>query len=215
MRWVFLCLLLINILYALWQVQQGKLQLRPESSDSIAVEAVQRSGPVGAEATDVAAGLCMHLGGLAAADDLHALRQRLLALGVGARMVNLDSVAEEDYLLIKSVPGTRNEALAALRLLQDSGIESYLIGDGVMAGKIALGVFATREAASNRREQLQLQGYDSDIEQLERYVSQPWLEVDAAARRLVDARMLQRLREAFPGLVHHYRPCGSLPPANS
>lgn len=214
MRWVFLCLLLINILYALWQVQQGKLQLRADSPASVVVETLQRSESSSAQGSDVAAGLCMHLGGLAESGDLRALRQRLLALGVEARMVSLDIVSEEDYLLVKTVPGTRNEALAALRLLQDGGIESYLIGDGAMAGKIALGVFASRESASSRREQLQLQGYESDIEQLERHVSQPWLEVDAAARRLVGARMLQRLREAFPGLVHHYRPCGSLPAVN-
>ncbi|SDU27661.1 hypothetical protein [Halopseudomonas salegens] len=213
MRWVFLSLLLINILYALWQVQQGNLQWDAGRPATPVAQLSERAGTAPENRTDVAAGLCMHLGGLEDGEDLGALRQRLLALGVAARMVALDSVAEEDYLLVKTVPGGRSEVLAALRLLQDSGIESYMIGDGAMAGKIALGVFSSVESARNRREQLQLQGYDSEIEQLERYVTQVWLEVDSEARRLVDANMLQRLRDVFPGLVHHYRPCGSLPPA--
>lgn len=214
MRWVFLCLLLVNILYALWQVQQGHLQLRSDSASTEVAASTRQVASTDTLINGAAPGLCMHLGGLAEADDVRALRQRLLALGVASRMVELDTVTEEDYVLVKSVAGGRNEALAALRLLQESGIESYLMGEGGQAGRIALGVFATEEAAVVRREQLQVQGYESDVEQLERYVSQSWLEVDAAARRLVDARMLQRLREAFPGLVHHYRPCGSLPRLN-
>lgn len=210
MRWLFACLLFVNILYALWQVQQGHLH-RPSVVQTSANDAVASVSPqaTAIETLPEAApgGLCMHLGGLEGDELLAALRQRLLVLGIAADIVEVETLVAEDYLLYQHVQGGRQQVMAELQLLQRAGVDSYLIGEGDLAGRIALGVFASEAAARARQVQLRDMGFAALMEQLARYDREQWLQIGQASSRLLDSAMLQQLRLAFPQLTHHYRPC--------
>jgi hypothetical protein len=111
------------------------------------------------------------------------------------------------------VVGGRSEALAQLAILQDRGIDSFLITEGPLVNHLSLGVFNQDEYAQARRTQLQAQGFRVDVEPVERPDSEYLVEVDALARRLVDQSLLGRLRADFPGLQHQFQLCPSVPEA--
>lgn len=213
MRSVFLFLLLLNVLYALWQLQDDRaVQSLYEVADQPLEQlpagpnaASLRPEPVARQ--EVRAGLCVHLGVFATREKAEQLRQRLLALSVGSEVITRDVADTLDYWLVMPVGGGRSEAVSRLNLLQGQGVDSFLITQGPLAGNISLGVFSREDYALARQAQLEALGYQVDIEMLEKTTSQYLVQVDEQARRLVDQSMLARLRESFPELQHQFDPC--------
>lgn len=221
MRSLFLFLLLLNILYALWQLQSEGLA--PDSElEALPVRAstagdVSGSSPVAvgqatgsAQATAPPPTLCIRLGVFAERSEAEQLRQRLLALDVAASLVEDELVSSSDYWLVMPVAGGTAGALAKLSLLQEHGIDSFVITKGPLAGNISLGVFSREDYAVARQAQLQADGYDVEIKPVEKLRSQFSVEVAPAARRLVGQALLLRLREDFPGMQHQYQACSAV-----
>jgi hypothetical protein len=217
MRSVFLFLLLLNVLYALWQLQDDKavqalydvadtsleqLDVVAESSSSM----LERKDPELGSA-QVKTSLCVNLGVFQSRDKAEQLRQRLLALSVESKVIVRDVSGTLDYWLVYPVRGDEGAALSRLGLLQAEGIDSFLITRGDLAGNISLGVFGRENNAMARQAQLQAMGYPVEIEMLEKLTSEYLVQVDASERRLVNQPMLARLRESFPGLQHQFDPC--------
>lgn len=224
MRSLFLFLLLLNILYALWQLQfqrvapDRELDALPAASvgggvvsrSSSAVGEQERSGVSGGDASGA---LCIRLGVFAERGEAEQLRQRLLALDVRASLVEDELVSSSDYWLVMPVAGGTAGALAKLSLLQEQGIDSFVITKGPLAGNISLGVFSREDYAVARQAQLQADGHDVEIRPVEKLRSQYSVEVAPAARRLVGQELLLRLREDFPNMQHQYQACS--PVANA
>ena len=215
MKYLFLSLVLLNILYALWQLQHNVLEtsVSTESAGSPVVEpgptapvAIAESEPPRPDA----AALCVTLGRFAAQEDAEQLRQRLLALDIESRLQAREVVMGADYWLVMPVVGGERHAVIQLSALQEQGIDSFLITRGEMAGSLSLGVFAREDYAQVRREQLQQLGHDVRLHAFNKKEQQYVVEVDSKARRLVDQAMLTRLRNDFPGLQHQYQPCGGV-----
>lgn len=214
MRSVFLFLLLLNVLYALWQLQDDRaVQALYEAADESLSQlspgleqpgAARRAGerPAGTKTS-----LCVNLGVFNSQAKAEQLRQRLLALSIQSEVMSRDVADSLDYWLVLPVQGGKEEAISRLSLLQSQGIDSFLITQGSLAGNISLGVFSREDYALARQAQLQAQGYPAEVETLEKTTSEYLIQVDPAARRLVDQSMLARLRESFPGLQHQYDPC--------
>jgi hypothetical protein len=217
MRSVFLFLLLLNVLYALWQLQDDKaVQTLYDAADTPLQEldVVAKSSPAMRERQDaelrpvqVATSLCVNLGVFESRVEAEQLRQRLLALSVESGVIARDVPGVLDYWLVYPVRGGESVALSRLGLLQAEGVDSFLITRGDLAGNISLGVFAREDYAMARQAQLQAMGYQAEIEVQEKVTSEYLVQVDAGARRLVDQPMLARLRESFPGLQHQFDPC--------
>lgn len=217
MKYFFLSLLMLNILYALWQLQAGA----PVSSESLArpVEDVEqpRMAPppraVSVSESGVVPALCVTLGRFDTIDEAQQLRQRLLVLGVDAVVQTREVVVGVDYWLVMPVMGGERHAVLQLSAMQEQGLDSFLITRGEMAGQLSLGVFAGEDNAQLRREQLQELGYQVEVHALSKKEQQFVIEVGSEARRLVDQGMLSRLRSDFPSLQHQYRSCAGV--ANS
>lgn len=214
MRSVFLFLLLLNVLYALWQLQDDKaVQSLYDSADvpledlapEIAVESLVRQGRGDSSATP--ASLCVNLGAFSSSEKAEQLRQRLLALSIQSKVISREVADTLDYWLIFPVLGGEPEGIQRLKLLQAQGIDSFLITKGPLAGNISLGVFSREDYALARQAQLQAEGYGVEVETLEKRSSEYLVQVDADARRLVDQSMLARMRDSFPGLQHQFDPC--------
>lgn len=221
MRSLFLFLLLLNILYALWRLQSEGVAPDTEL-ETLPVRAtgagdVSGGSPVSVgRATDSAqssaapAALCIRLGVFAERSEAEQLQQRLLALDVAALLVEDELVSSSDYWLVMSVAGGTAGALAKLSLLQEQGIDSFVITKGPLAGNISLGVFSREDYAVARQAQLQADGHDVEIKPVEKLRSQFGVEVSPAARRLVGPALLLRLREDFPGMQHQYQACSAV-----
>lgn len=215
MRSLFLFLLLLNILYALWQLQSGEL-VPDRELDSPAPSATDAAvAPVGLSqerqaapgADEVPAALCIRLGVFADREEAAQLLQRLLALDVRAAVVEDEVVGSSDYWLVMPVIGGTPGALARLSSLQERGVDSFVITEGPLAGSISLGVFSREDYAAARQAQLQSDGYDVRIEQVEKLRSQYSVQVAPEARRLVGSQLLLTLREDFPAMQHQYQSC--------
>lgn len=228
MRSLFLFLLLLNILYALWQLQSGGVapdrELEAMPAQAAQLEPVSQA-PGGASSSpsaegeressadapgDAPAALCIRLGVFADRSEAEQLRQRLLALDVSASLIEDELVSSSDYWLVMPVAGGTAGALAKLSLLQEQGIDSFVITKGPLAGNISLGVFSREDYAAARQAQLQADGHDVEIKPVEKLRSQFSVEVPPSARRLVGQALLLRLREDFPDMQHQYQACSAV-----
>lgn len=214
MKYFFLSLLMLNILYALWQLQERA----PVSAERVERPVEDVSQPplsarpqvVPAAKQDSVPALCVTLGRFDSADEARQLRQRLLVLGVDALVQTREVVVGTDYWLVMPVMGGERHAVLQLSAMQEQGLDSFLITRGEMAGQLSLGVFAREDYAQLRREQLQALGYEVEVHALSKKEQQFVVEVGVEARRLVDQAMLSRLRADFPSLQHQYQSCSGV-----
>ncbi|MEH6567358.1 MAG: SPOR domain-containing protein [Halopseudomonas sp.] len=227
MRSLFLFLLLLNLLYALWQWQIGgwrlfEHDLAREPGTAVTDVAAERASSIagsGANTTlpdakqvpgalaESKPALCVMLGTFAERASAEQLQQRLLALDIAAELIAQEEVASTDYWLVMSVKGGAQGAMARLSLLQEKGVDSFVITRGDFAGNLSLGVFSQREYAAARQAQLEAEGYEVSIQTVEKTREQYLLQVPPAARRLLDQAMLSRLRADFPAMQHQYQAC--------
>ncbi len=229
MRSLFLLLVLLNILYALWQLQDGAADraLRDQADRPLEQRLIfqedldpakpRMAGQQAQQTQQSASGtvLCVSLGSFEARERAEQLRQRMLALGIGSDVVVREVAGSTDYWLIHPVSGGRSVALAKLSELQRSGIDSFLITQGALANNLSLGAFAREDYAQARLAQLRDQGYPVRLEPVEKTGREYLVQVHSEARRLVDQALLGRLRESFPQLQHQYLPCRAVAAAAS
>lgn len=214
MKHLLLFLLLLNLLYALWQLQGRPLAAvaAPALSErAVAAPQAQKAG-AGAQRQGDAL-LCVTLGRFSARVEAEQLRQRLLALDVDSKVLEREVVIGAEYWLVQTVEGSERQAVAQLSILQERGIESFLITRGELAGSLSLGVFASEENARARQEQLRGLGQDVRLHALSKQEPVYMVEIASEARRLVDQELLSRLRQSFAGLQHRYEVCAGV--ANS
>ena len=216
MRYLLLSLLLLNLLYALWQLQGQPAPVIPLAdsmrSDTSVGSSSASSRDSFAEPRGSAA-LCVTLGRFAAVTDAGLLRQRLLVLDIDSRVLERDTVVGAEYWLVLPVVGGERHAVIQLSALQEQGIDSFLITRGELAGNLSLGVFVQEDNARARQEQLSGLGQDVRLHALSKRAPEFVVEVASQARRLVDQALLSRLRQDFPGLQHRYEACSGV--ANS
>lgn len=220
MRYLFLSLLLLNILYALWELQERSVIPALISTDSAvssspvsvhdAPAPVQNPVPVPGVSGDhiEADALCVTLGRFAGEAEAQLLRQRLMALDIGSQIQKRDLVTSTEYWLVMPVVAVdRQQGLAQLAALQDQGIDSFLITRGEFAGNLSLGVFSRKENALARQEQLRDLAQPVRLHSLSSSKAEYWVEVVGDARRLITRALLSRLRADFPNLQHRYEGC--------
>lgn len=223
MRFVFLFLLLLNILYALWQLQDSNAV---ESLYETADQALEgTSGTDGRRHADDEAAvppivgegrpatvLCVSLGVFASEPQAEQLRQRLLALSIQSAVVSRNIVDSQQFLLIMPVQGGQDEAMQRLSQLQDDGIDSFIITLGPLANSLSLGVFSREDHALARQVQLEAMGYSVRMHSQAAPRSEYLVQVDSTARRLFDKPLLAGLRGSFPALQQQFLPCQAVAP---
>lgn len=217
MRFVFLFLLLLNLLYALWQLQDGNAdeslyEAADKALEQVAVADNRNSlaelelAPVKDERRPTTV-LCVNLGVFASGPEAEQLRQRLLALSIQSAVISREITDRQDYSLVMPVHGGQVVAMQRLSQLQEQGIDSFIITQGPLTNNLSLGVFSREDQALARQGQLEAMGYSADVQMQEIHSSEYLVQVDRAARRLVDQPLLVGLRETFPALQHQFHPC--------
>ena len=217
MKFVFVFLLLVNILYGLWQLQDRSAE---RALREVADDPLEEGLPSGVAAAEViplvpavreaAAPLCIHFGTFARSLRAEQLLQRLLALGIQSSVVEREVPGEPDFWVVMDIEGGRREALAQITILQEREIDSYLITEGPLADNVSFGIFASAEEAANRQAELEREGFLARLHRVAKMNMEYLVRVDPSARRLVDQSLLSRLQADFPGLQQQYQVCADL-----
>lgn len=90
MRWLFLLLLVLNVVYYVWHQQEAPLRIKeiaPLSLYKGSQQEIRLLRETAAQAPARRQDECLVVGGLRSQDDVDALRQRLLSLDISARQV--------------------------------------------------------------------------------------------------------------------------------
>jgi len=119
MRWLFLLLLVLNVFYYVWHQQEAPLKAKDVAPLSLYKgnqQEIRLLRETGVSAPARRRDECLVVGGLAAKDQLEALRQRLLSLDINALPVSgqlpgadglwLKVAPESERLLDQTVLGT-------------------------------------------------------------------------------------------------------------
>lgn len=185
MRWIFIAVVALNILYLGWSIADP-VQPVGDGDGEVpqAIEYPQKLGLVG-EAGGVSpapapgapgrpvAG-CPAVGPLSEADGARVMAA-LQAAGyeTGARMVETRS-ARVFWVYIPQFPD-RAQALRKLRELQAKGVDSFLVAEGADANAISLGSFTAKDSALGVQARLRSAGYGAEIREETRNVQQGWV----------------------------------------
>lgn len=214
MKSIFLCLLLLNILYGLWQLQDRSAEraLREVADQTLeeglpVVPADAEVIPLVPPVREAAAPLCINFGTFSREVRAEQLLQRLLALGIQSSVIEREIPGEPDFWVVMDIEGGRREALAQITILQDRDVESYLITEGPLADNVSFGIFESEEEAASRQAELGNEGYPARVQRVNQTNIEYLVQVAQEARRLVDQALLTRLQVDFPELQQQYQVC--------
>lgn len=185
MRWIFIAVVALNILYLGWSFADP---VQPagggEGEVPQAIEYPQKLGLVGeaggvspapaAAAPERPVAGCPAVGPLSEADGGRVMAA-LQAAGyeTGARLIEVKS-ARVFWVYIPPFPD-RAQALRKLRELQAKGVDSFLVAEGADANAISLGSFTAKDSALGVQARLRSAGYGAEIREETRNVQQGWV----------------------------------------
>lgn len=197
MPWVFLTLMLANIVYFGWKFMEGtqpqlrtaervvvqegdRLQLLTERREVVVAEPEpQEEVPVPEVAAP--APQCFMVGPLPDAQ-VEAVAGRLKAKGFAVRN-DQRKAKVKDYWVFLPAFTNRARAEERLRELRERGIESFIVTEGRFINAISLGHFSRRELAEAFRDKMLSVGVMAEFRELDVDVVERWLFVSPAGSR--------------------------------
>lgn len=187
MRWVFFCLLILNVVYLV-----SGLVMRAVPSTSVAVAAplsttdqrlvlLSEAGVDGSyEGGEVGekASLCVTLGPWA--ERLGAQKQlsALTAKGYKGAVRAVDVVKDRLHWVYLPSYESRDAALRVLRQLQTQGVDSFIVADGADSNAISLGYFSSADSARGLMIKMKAAGYPASTRETERSEVEYWIYFD-------------------------------------
>lgn len=216
MRWVFLTLLLLNVLVfaAQWMNPAGagnhrqapavsmagdSIVLLSEASNRGVIQEVLKNKP--AEAEVGTARSCLVLGPTNNEQQALGLLGRLQEQSISARVLQQEISRAPDYWVYLPPLPDRDAAVRVLRELhQVHKIDSFLISQGPLVNGISLGLFKNREAALALQRERVAQGLDAQLVEVERTGIGFWVVIEAPTEAYAAQKIDQLLvSEDFPG----------------
>lgn len=191
MPWIFLCLMLVNVVYFGWgfmnsvqpqvrvtsaaTAQGGRIRLLSESPE-LQQAAAQGSEPAEAMPVPVAAAVpqCFNVGPFATEGVLQSFASAMRAKRFVVR-VDKRKVDEKDFWVFIPAFTTRAKAEERLRELKARGIDGYVVKDGVFINSISLNHFSRKELAQSFLEQMQAAGVTVEYRELSRPGMEQWV----------------------------------------
>ncbi len=184
MRWIFYSLLVINLVYAGFQLvkslapEPASLNLpipKPAGGERLQLLAEQPQ-PQSRRGPGVSGGsLCPVVGPWRTREKAKAGAVQLKAIGLSGRVRGLS--VQKDRLNWVYLPpyGDRERALRVLHELQNHGVDSFIVKDGEDANAISLGYFSSAESAEGLRVKMQNAGYPAFVRETSRDVTEYWV----------------------------------------
>ncbi|MCQ4298273.1 SPOR domain-containing protein [Pseudomonas stutzeri] len=218
MRWLFLLLVLLNVLFWAQHLYQSPVRVkevapldaysRSEPNITLLSESSRvRMAGKGTRSEPFESSGCLFLGGF---DDqllAQALEQRLLSLDIQSDIQQLDVAVGVDYWVYLPPLASRQASLRQLRELQSRNIDSYIITVGDLANGISLGIFSRKDSAEGVVTRLRGVDYSALVRELPRTHNKYWVQVAAASRPLLDDGVLEVIKKDMPALQHRQMAC--------
>ena len=227
MRAFFLLCVLANLAFFAWanffsesdqqsdprplarQIAPEKLRVLPSATSGKALPMPPKPAAE-APGAQSAAGRCLELGALAAADASRAA-EALAPLALGARLSQRQVDDSANWWVYIPPRGNRQDAQKKAAELKALGIDEFFIlqDEGPMRYALSLGVFKTETAASSRLEALRAKGVKTaQTGARETALQRTFFQVRGADDAL--AAKLREVAQSFPG--SELRDCPSPPP---
>lgn len=195
MRWVFVGIVALNLLYFGWRMASDAELSGPELARA---EDVARKFPsslvllherspaetaaVGSRAPAPTANILPALAGCPAVGpfgedkkDAERVARALGSAGVGGAVRQVELRAAAVFRVYIPALESREAALRKLRELHAKGIDSFVVVEGSDANAISLGSFTSRDSALGMQAQLRASGYRVEIREQVKNVRQAWV----------------------------------------
>lgn len=109
--------------------------------------------------------MCVLSGPFASEARARELGDRIGALGVEVDFLT-ETTEEPGSIMVYTGPfASAQQAQRELRVLQSSGVDSFVVADGELEDAISLGVFRTRENARTQQDRIEQLGYQTQVYQ--------------------------------------------------
>lgn len=215
MRTLFLVLVLANVVAFIWfgwlrpsppspsstplpQVQALKLiaELTPAQRAALAKPLAPAPALAGAAAADAAAQSCVSYGPFPSAVAAETGSTRLHAGGASVTQRLVPGKVRQGYWVYLPPFGSRREAEAAAKLLQQRGVKDlYVVTDEANRNAISLGVYSDRFGALAHQKKIRALGYRALVTERFRDAPRYWLDARGSARQLPAAKAFTDLEE--------------------
>lgn len=223
MRWVFYSLLILNLVYLVWNlVDLGTSSVEPVQSYQPESSAPQeltlleeaRAGETtgdGAPAPAERQRLCPVVGPFETRAEGEQALEELTEADYQGRVRGIQ--VEEERLHWVYIPSldSRDEALQTLRELQSRGVDSFVVSEGEDRNAISLGYFQSEDSARGLRSKMETAGYPAEIRETAEEVTEYWIYIDS---RSVDddGEALRRFLQAREGVEADHSSCTAAAP---
>ncbi|MCQ4281462.1 SPOR domain-containing protein [Pseudomonas stutzeri] len=216
MRWLLMLLVVLNLLFYLYNLNQRSPLVEEEvktarasSGADLKLLSETKSLAPRVSSNDEDAG-CLFLGGFDQESMALAIEQRLLSRDIDSRVKSVDEAAGIDYWVYLPPLVSLQASLRQLRELQSRNIDSYIITVGDLSNGISLGIFSRRDSAESVVSRLQGIDYAASIRELPRTHRSYWVQVVGARQHLLGEPLLRDLMRDFPELEHQQMRCSSI-----
>lgn len=210
MRWVFILLIALNLFLYIQHSKRGGAEVErpaPSANDIRLLTELEDPLDIGGPSKRSAEAACGVLTGFEQESEALALRQRLISMGVEARLESVDASVGTDYWVYLPPLVSRQAAVRQLKDLQARNMDSYIITVGALANGISLGIFSRIGAAEALQRDLESIGYDALMRELPRTHRSYRLELDAPGWRELRNRLVEQLSNDFPSMQIQQKPC--------
>lgn len=216
MRWVFFCLLILNVVYLVFSLvsdaapQQQRVQ--PEmvvaagAAELVLLEEAGAQPAQESAATPAMPPLCPVLGPWANKADADRAAKSLRDSGYSLRVDAVEVERDRLHWVFLPPQATREDALRLLRELQGKGVDSFIVADGDDANAISLGYFSSADSARGLMVKMKTAGYPAEVRATARRGQEFWLQVDGASIR-DDGAALRALIAATAGVRGEHVAC--------
>lgn len=109
--------------------------------------------------------LCMFAGPFATESRVRELADRVGALGVSVEFLTETTETPGSIMVYAGPFASAQLAQRELRILQSSGVDSFVVAGGELANAISLGVFRTSENARTQQDRIERLGYETQTYQ--------------------------------------------------
>lgn len=217
MRWVFFCLLVLNVVYLVWSlvvsaVTPGAPVLRdsPVAAPTLQLLSEAGTGVDPSGAAEAPLEMCVALGAWESLGDADGVLKKLAANGYAGRIRTVTATRDRLYWVYLPPVDERDEALRVLRELQAKGVDSFVVSEGEDANAVSLGYFSSDESARGLAVKMNAAGYPAQTRETDRKVSEYWLYFKAQS--IPDgAQAVRDLVAGDAGLKAHNVACNASP----
>lgn len=222
MRVLCIFLVLVNVIYFLWQMRtQDSVadlpvdsaastlillsELPTQTSSALSVKpqinpppSTQPNEPTPVTALPQTQG-CIVLGGFVDQAVTEQVAGLLSGHGIASKLHTVETQGESSYLVYLPPFASHAEALTKLRELKAKAIDSFIIADGERVNGISLGVFAKEESAKKLQSQLSDKGYNTSLTNTARVSQQYTLQVNSQLKHMLTEPIIREISQKYAG----------------